>query len=191
MRGNPNTRNLFMMMIVAVLVFMLYIAWNFRFFQYSWRAQHFMTANDNSVKEPFGTKRPRAQGDSTGGILDKVEASSEEEGGVGGPANVNTSFFPLLSDMFPLMHPIRISDKSEDKIWWHYPTFQVGSYNQITNNLKYMKNPDIATCTPDDMCGTFYHDRQQPQSNYIYHLPPVTIQSPNQIRVNYFTTSKY
>ena len=43
----------------------------------------------------------------------------------------------LLKGSYPLKDKIEVSDDTANKIWWHYPTFEVGSYAQITNNLKY------------------------------------------------------
>jgi hypothetical protein len=71
-------------------------------------------------------------------------------------------------------------------MWWHYPIFEVGSYKQITNNLRYPNNPDTGRCMPAELCGTLYKEKQL-KSNYIEPLPPVDPRSGT--RVGYFTTN--
>jgi hypothetical protein len=91
----------------------------------------------------------------------------------------------LVQDTFPITGIYGVSDDTASKIWWHYPIFEVGSYEQITNNIRYPKNPDNGTCTATDMCGALYKDRKTP-SNYVKPLPPV---NPNSgTRVGYFGT---
>lgn len=91
----------------------------------------------------------------------------------------------LLEDSFPLTGRKGISNNSAYKIWWHYPIFEVGSYAQITNNLKYPNNPDEGTCMPASICGALYKEKQL-KTNYIKPLPPI---DPNcGTRIGYFTT---
>lgn len=93
----------------------------------------------------------------------------------------------LLTDSFPSTHNKNVSSYQEQMMWWHYPVFKVGSYEQITNNLKYPNNPDVGQCMPADFCGTLYKEFQ-PQMNEAHVLPPVT-QSCNGTRVNYYNTA--
>jgi hypothetical protein len=68
-----------------------------------------------------------------------------------------------------------------------YPIFSLGSYAQITNNIRYPDNPDDGTCTPASMCGALYHDKNT-GNNFVKPLPPV---NPNcGTRVGYFTTDE-
>jgi hypothetical protein len=91
----------------------------------------------------------------------------------------------LLQDSFPITGINGVSKDEGSKIWFHYPIFEVGSYDQITNNLKYPNNPDTGRCMPAEFCGTLYKEKQM-GSNYIKQLPPV---NPNAgTRVGYFTT---
>jgi hypothetical protein len=91
----------------------------------------------------------------------------------------------LVQDQFPLTGNTGISNNTSNDIWWHYPIFTVGSYAQITNNLKYPNNPDEGTCMPGSMCQTLYKEKQL-KSNYIQPLPPV---NPNGgTRINYYNT---
>jgi hypothetical protein len=90
-----------------------------------------------------------------------------------------------LQDSYPLRTPPGLSNNSASDMWWHYPTFKEGSYKQITNNLKYFKNPDIGRCTAPDMCGTIYRNKKN-KSNYIKSLPPINPSCGT--RVGYFTT---
>lgn len=64
------------------------------------------------------------------------------------------------------------------------PTFGMSSFKQITNNLKYYKNPDNGTCTPSIFCNVLYKDKTNIKSNEINPLPPV--KNGNGKRVGYF-----
>ena len=91
----------------------------------------------------------------------------------------------LLQDSYPITGKNGVSNDGSNEIWWHYPIFEVGSYDQITNNLKYPNNPDTGRCMPANFCGALYKEKQT-QTNYIKQLPPV---NPNSgTRVGYFTT---
>lgn len=91
----------------------------------------------------------------------------------------------LLKDTYPLKEKIGVSNDTANKIWWHYPTFEVGSYAQITNNIKYPNNPDIGRCTATEFCGSIY-DEYQKKTNYIEPLPPINPECGT--RVGYFST---
>lgn len=97
--------------------------------------------------------------------------------------NVQTDI--LVQDTYPSIGKNELSNDTSNDSWWHYPTFQLGSYSQITNNIKYPDNPDIGTCMPLSMCGALYHDKKT-GSNYITPLPPVDPESGT--RVGYFST---
>jgi len=43
----------------------------------------------------------------------------------------------LVKDSYPITGRKCIGNDSAYKIWWHYPIFEVGSYDQITNNIRY------------------------------------------------------
>jgi hypothetical protein len=91
----------------------------------------------------------------------------------------------LLTDSYPWTGRNGISNNDANSIWWHYPIFELGSYDQITNNIRYPNNPDEGTCMPASMCGALYKEKQL-KTNYIKQLPPV---NPNcGTRVGYFTT---
>ena len=91
----------------------------------------------------------------------------------------------LVQDTYPPIGKNEISNETAADIWWHYPTFKVGSYDQITNNIRYPNNPDEGTCMPASMCGALYHEKKT-GSNYIEQLPPVNPTSGT--RIGYFTT---
>jgi hypothetical protein len=91
----------------------------------------------------------------------------------------------LLQDTYPPIGKNQLSNNSANDIWMDYPVFQLGSYDQTTNNLRYPKNPDEGTCMPASMCGALYHDKNI-GDNYISPLPPV---SDNGTRVGYFTAA--
>jgi len=93
----------------------------------------------------------------------------------------------LVQDTYPPIGKNKISNETSSNMWWHYPTFTLGSYDQITNNIKYPNNPDIGRCTPGAMCGALYHEKNL-GTNYVTPLPPV---DPNcGTRVGYFTTDE-
>jgi hypothetical protein len=92
----------------------------------------------------------------------------------------------LLKDSYPLTGRKCIGNDSAYQIWWHYPTFKVGSYDQITNNIRYNNNPDIGNCMPADFCGSLYKEYQT-KGNYVYPLPPVK-KDYSGTRVNYYYT---
>lgn len=91
----------------------------------------------------------------------------------------------LLEDSYPLTGRKGISNNSASNIWWHYPIFKLGSYDQITNNIRYANNPDEGTCMPASMCGALYKEKQQ-KSNYIKPLPPLNPDCGT--RVGYYNT---
>lgn len=92
----------------------------------------------------------------------------------------------LVQDTYPPIGKNQISNDTANDIWWHYPTFEVGSYDQITNNIRYPDNPDVGRCTPASMCGALYHEKHI-GSNYIKPLPPLNPDSGT--RVGYFDTN--
>jgi len=91
----------------------------------------------------------------------------------------------ILND-YPQIGKNKVSNDSITDIWWYYPVLPVGRYEQITNNIKYSKNPDIGTCTRSEFCGAVYHDRKKNKSNIICPLPPA--QEGPGARVGYFRT---
>jgi hypothetical protein len=92
----------------------------------------------------------------------------------------------LVQDSYPITGINGVSKEQASTMWWHYPIFQVGSYKQITNNLKYPNNPDTGRCMPADTCFALYKDSQV-ESNYIEPLPPVSTGCAG-ARVGYFLT---
>ena len=88
-----------------------------------------------------------------------------------------------ILDDYPLIGKNKTSDNNYDEIWWHYPIFSLGSYKQITNNLKYHKNPDEGTCVRADFCGAVYNDKKI-KTNIINPLPPA--EEGQGARVGYF-----
>jgi len=92
----------------------------------------------------------------------------------------------LVQDFYPRINRQGISNNSASNIWWHSPIFKVGSYDQITNNIRYSNNPDTGTCMPASMCGALYHEKQL-KSNYSLTLPPVQVNG-NETRIGYYNT---
>ncbi len=93
----------------------------------------------------------------------------------------------LVQDTYPITGINSVSDQSAAKMWWRYPIFQVGSFKQMTNNIRYPNNPDDARCTAANFCYALYKDKKI-GSNVVTPLPPV---DPNSgTRVGYFATSE-
>ena len=91
----------------------------------------------------------------------------------------------LVQDTYPPIEQNELSNNTSDDIWWHYPVFKLGSYKQITNNIKYPNNPDEGTCMPASMCGALYKDKRI-ATNVFKPLPPVNLECGK--RVGYFNT---
>jgi hypothetical protein len=100
---------------------------------------------------------------------------------------VNASQEILLQNSYLPTGNKEISKNDAYNIWWHYPVFQVGSYAQITNNIKYPNNPDEGTCMPASMCQTLYKNKKT--SNHAHILLPVK-EDANAVRVNYYNSYK-
>ena len=78
----------------------------------------------------------------------------------------------LVQQTYPITGRNGISNNGAANIWWHYPIFSAGSYKQLTNNLRYWRNPDEGTCIRADFCGAMYHDKKNTKSNEVFPLPP-------------------
>jgi hypothetical protein len=77
-----------------------------------------------------------------------------------------------ILDDYPKIGKNVTSNNNYSDIWWHYPIFSEGSYKQLTNNLRYWRNPDEGTCIRADFCGALYHDKKNTKSNEVFPLPP-------------------
>ena len=92
----------------------------------------------------------------------------------------------LVQDTYPTIGKNQISNNTSSDIWQNYPTFKLGSYDQITNNIRYPDNPDEGTCMPASMCGALYNDKKI-GSNYVKPLAPLNPECGT--RVGYFDTN--
>lgn len=93
----------------------------------------------------------------------------------------------LLQDTYPAIGKNELSNQSANTMWQRYPIFELGSYDQITNNIRYPNNPDDARCTPANFCYAVYNDKNI-GSNVVKPLPPL---DPNAgTRIGYFDTDK-
>ena len=91
----------------------------------------------------------------------------------------------LVQNTYPAIGKNQISNDTAANIWQDYPTFEVGSYDQITNNIRYPDQPDNGTCTPAGMCNALYYKKNIGNNNVI-SLPPVDVGCGT--RVGYFDT---
>lgn len=92
----------------------------------------------------------------------------------------------LVQDIFPITGINSVSDKQASDVWWQYPIFKVGSFAQITNNIRYPRNPDTGRCMPEEFCDALYKNRQN-KSNYVKPLTQINPECGT--RVGYFTTN--
>ena len=107
------------------------------------------------------------------------------DGAMGDFPNAQTTV--LVQDTYPAIGKNQISNDTASDIWQHYPIFTLGSYDQITNNIRYPDNPDEGTCMPASMCGALYHEKKT-GDNYVKVLPQI---NPNcGTRVGYFDTDE-
>lgn len=120
----------------------------------------------------------------------------EEESDFANPKNVllpskqnniiNNENVVLLDGVYPTTNNNEITDNGSNQIWKDYsPIVEVGSYQQITNNMKYFKNPDDGKCMPASMCNVLYENKDVP-SNVVKPMEPVNDTCGT--RVGYFTT---
>jgi hypothetical protein len=93
-----------------------------------------------------------------------------------------TDDLPILDD-YPYTGSKDVSNANSSQIWKDYPIFPAGDYRQITNNLRYWKNPDNGLCSRADFCNALYKDIKT-KSNYVYPLPPA--EEGDGARVGYF-----
>ena len=93
----------------------------------------------------------------------------------------------LIQDTYPPIGKNQISNNTASDIWMDYPIFQLGSYAQTTNNIRYPDNPDNGTCTPASMCGALYKNKNIGDNN-VQPLPPVN--SDSGTRIGYFITNE-
>jgi hypothetical protein len=91
----------------------------------------------------------------------------------------------LVQDTYPAIGKNELSNNTANDIWREYPIFELGSYKQITNNIRYPDNPDDGTCTPASMCGALYKNKHL-KSNYVEQLPQLNPDCGT--RVGYFDT---
>jgi hypothetical protein len=96
------------------------------------------------------------------------------------PASVSAP--GTLLDYYPVIDPTgKLGDKDASQLWQNYPIYKVGSYDQITNNIRYPKNPDVGQCRPESMCNVLYGDRQEIAKP---EPPPVE----GKVRVGFYNT---
>jgi hypothetical protein len=97
--------------------------------------------------------------------------------GVEGFSSLSPGKYPVSDDKallndYPQIGKNKVSNDNYNQIWWHYPVFTLGSYEQITNNLRYRYNPDDGQCIRADFCGALYHSNKNTKSNILKPLPP-------------------
>lgn len=102
------------------------------------------------------------------------------------PGTYPNSVNKAILDDYPQIGKNETSNNNYSQIWWHYPVFTLGSYKQVTNNLRYRYNPDNGTCVRADFCGAVYNNKQDTKTNITTPLPPAD--EGLGARVGYFRT---
>jgi hypothetical protein len=101
---------------------------------------------------------------------------------------------PILTESYPYTGNKNVSNNNVSDIWFHYPIFSLPTYGslnndfaykQITNNIKYNRNPDDGVCSRAEFCGALYHDNQL-ETNYSKILPPAPTVTPDSVRIGYY-----
>ena len=110
--------------------------------------------------------------------------TNEGFSGLLSPGDFPKSVNQVILDEFPQIGKNKTSDYNYDEIWWQYPIFSLGSFKQITNNLKHHRNPDQGTCIRADFCGAAYNDNKDTKTNIITPLPEA--EEGEGARVGYF-----
>lgn len=95
----------------------------------------------------------------------------------------------LVQDTYPATGRQELSKKSAKDVWWLYPVFTLGSYKQITNNIRYPRNPDNGTCSPISMCDVLYENKYL-GNNTVSPLKPLTY-ADGKTRVGYFHATPF
>lgn len=107
--------------------------------------------------------------------------------------NLGSSKYPISENnvllqngnSYPITGKNGVSNRNASNIWWYKPDLPISSYKQLTNNLRYFKNPDIGTCSSAEFCGALYKDHNYGE-NEIHPMDPV--QPHCGARVNYYYT---
>lgn len=95
------------------------------------------------------------------------------------PESVSKS---LLYGDYPLQKGVLgLSDLNSKSLSAYYPVFP-SSYLQRTNNVRYWATPNDGTCSPANMCGTFYDNK----TLNIHKFPKMIPFSSKQTRVNVY-----
>lgn len=113
-----------------------------------------------------------------------IRRNSEGFSGFLSPGYFPKSVNQVILDEFPQIGKNTTSENNYDEIWWKYPVFSLGSFKQITNNLKHHRNPDQGTCIRADFCGAAYNDNKNAKTNIITPLPEA--EEGDGARVGYF-----
>jgi len=99
--------------------------------------------------------------------IDNKDVKTIEEYGLY-PNSINK---PILNT-YPLTSDRHFSHSGYAYNWRRYPVFELPSFTQTTNNLRYYNNPDNGTCTPSEFCFTLYNDKEV-KSNQVFPLKEV------------------
>ena len=113
-----------------------------------------------------------------------IRTNSEGFSGFLSPGYFPKSVNQVILDEFPQIGKNTTSENNYDEIWWKYTVFSLGSFKQITNNLKHHRNPDQGTCIRADFCGAMYNDNKNVKTNIITPLPEA--EEGDGARVGYF-----
>ena len=94
----------------------------------------------------------------------------------------------LVEKQYPFINRKKLSSKNKyNEYWWKFQNTKNTSYEQVTNNFKHLKNPDISNAIPQEFSGVFYHNTKNKKSNIICPNPPVP-DIEGSVRIGYFNS---
>ena len=86
---------------------------------------------------------------------------------------------PSLKNDYPVKKNPQLSTDTSEIMSKEQPRTPMSSYEQVTNNFRYWKNPNNGMCSPADFCNSIYNNKQ-------IHVPTVPTPNDLSVRVNYY-----
>jgi len=104
------------------------------------------------------------------------------------PESITKPSSLLVENQYPFINRKKLSSKNKyNEYWWKFQNTKNTSYEQVTNNFKHLKNPDISNAIPQEFSGVFYHNTKNKKSNIICPNPPVP-DIEGSVRIGYFNS---
>ena len=95
----------------------------------------------------------------------------------------------IIQDEYDITGKYGVMGIDSIDVYKQYPIYKVGSFTQMTNNIRYPVNVDTGRCMPVEFCDTLYKpDKSLRSKNIQYPLDPAPIAPAGYKRVNYYLT---